>query len=184
MVLRPRSQVQISLLALGVVSSLVGLPVAAGCGEARPPVSLQMSADPCLRQPETIDRGVCNEVASHGCELIARGMVESDPACAIQLFRASCEAGNGTSCVDAGRMYMDTRRIPNFRLAERYLSVACSSGIPEGCFYLAEAMLTSGGRIYHDVDVARGLYRRACSDGVVMACDRLGLPAEADSPAP
>jgi TPR repeat protein len=127
------------------------------------------------RGRELLDRA-CKLKVARGCELLAGLLREGhgpdfppDPGRANRLMNDACEHGSGDACRQLG---MDAMKQKDFDVAAPLLERACELRVALGCLAMGN-FHTTGSGVERDPDAARDYYRKACSLGERVGCDKL-----------
>ena len=100
------------------------------------------------------------------------GQCKRDDAVAC---RSECDAGDTSSCVRLGSMYVNGRGVPqNLKRAFSYRARACKAKDGEGCYFVA-VMLHKGQGVTKNAGAACAGYEMACSLSMDLGCLDAGI---------
>ena len=106
---------------------------------------------------------------------------QMDHVKAARYYIKSCEIGNGRACYMMGKLYSESRFIPEdmdqseayYRKSNKMLTKECDTGNPESCLYAGALYLYSKG-VPHDTDKALNFFEKSCKMNYALGCYTIG----------
>ena len=100
---------------------------------------------------------------------------------AARYYIISCEIGNGRACYMMGKLYSESRIIPEdidqseayYRKSNKILTKECNAGNPESCLYAGALYLYSRG-VPHDTSKAVSFFEKSCKMDYASGCYTIG----------
>jgi hypothetical protein len=156
-------------LALTVSWALLG---GAHCLSAQTSPTTDASADPI--------RKACVQIPDK--DYLARGLNDAEGTCgdkdfeaAAQMFRRSCDGGNGQGCEQLGFLYYDGTGVPkDFAQTAKLYQAACEEGIYQACSNLG-MLYRNGEGVAKSDQMALPFFQRSCAGNFAAGCYNLGL---------
>ena len=112
----------------------------------------------------------CDLEMRGGCQALVELVAKEGP----QVFRPSCDRGDGESCFLLGSLYHAGRGVPkDYGLSAAFFRQSCQSGWPRGCGALAECYRAGQGTPADAVQ-ATAYFEKACRGGVAPSCYAVG----------